>query len=971
MTPTNPVKCSFALGVLIAIILIVLLCLQKVPKVANPCEEEPRHDIPKQALWDSDGFTPQYLPLTKRTLIKRDLSHEALTTRRNAEKDSNRTAQTTLPGSPEGPMTTDSMNATTAVQITPSTITTVNDQSKGGRTNPGRHGTSPPELPTAQKFREIRHPVQIPTRSLTIHSTTPSTLQSAASTLSGLFVLTLVIRPVIHVHRNSVPLTTLLMSSILGRSAGTYLTVFDSAGRFTTKELDSQSISLLGVDDCSSVANSYRKPVEQSVQVLYQAAESILDVLQCHIKITTRIYPCHSDIFRSDTYPAILLHPPQIMSITDTDCRDLYKSKRFAIDVQGYVTIVDDFTRHKQTKVTTLSGERLANGACTGSPMTIDNVRHKNAILEAEITYFTKKIKGKYMPSNNLIYVSNLLTYPIDQPSCDAALGCFYVEDPEKVPKDSCEMTQQVMTGLGKLFVPNVEQTTTKTLGYVEIMQILSNDDPTQGVTLTLESTKFLCGRMVRLTNVPHVYVNVLQDKKSDLINHRLIVNTEMEKSEQQYLDLLSSSSSLYLAGALETAGQFDQISHKICSLRRSALLGLLRDMLISSPHMLLNYFEGLLFLRRASTITIYAGNPLPAQLRMTTDCYDEIPVLINIDGKDTPMFATSKGRILVDNATQVPCSPSPMHYIMSEPDELLKLNRTVKNAFIALAFGELHNQLTRGGWICQSPETFVSCSGPVRLSPLIKEDDHFFHGLGSNFIHRNLFGDKKRENLFKSQSIGYEREAFLAQIADSAKGGHQGLMRAVIRSMPSDIQQQLREKLMPTLYLVVGNLTNYIEEFLIITFVISVILNFLKMLIRIRIIFYKHGWSKHLLSAVFEGTWGIFMPWHSAKFHRQELETMMSQRANQLGAIQQNETIKMERVEQRVSELEDHRTLDYKKLSELTLEVSNVRESMHRPPIFDRLKDIAPVSMAPPPKYDLRSGNDSQEDDDYTPLMK
>ena len=127
--------------------------------------------------------------------------------------------------------------------------------------------------------------------------------------------------------------------------------------------------------------------------------------------------------------------------------------------------------------------------------------------------------------------------------------------------------------------------------------------------------------------------------------------------------------------------------------------------MLISSLHMLLNYFEGLLFLRRASTITIYAGNPLPAQLRMTTSCYDEIPVLIKVDGKDTPMFATSKGRILVDNATQVPCSPAPMHYIMSEPDELLKLNRTVKNTFIALAFGELHNQLTRGGGGFANPQ--------------------------------------------------------------------------------------------------------------------------------------------------------------------------------------------------------------------------------------------------------------------------
>ena len=971
MTPTAPVKCLITLIILTAIILIILTYLRNNQERANPCEGDLKPIIPRIRFWDSDGFTPQYLPLTKKTLVKRDLNHESLTTEHNTEESPNMVSRTPPSDQYDDQLVAGELNATTTIQIAPNTTTAMSDQNKRGKTNTKRPVTSPSELPTAQKFREIRHPVQIPTRSLTIHSTTPSTMQSTAPTLTGLFVLTLVIRPVIYVHPNSVPLTTLMMSSILGKSAGTYLTVFDSAGRFTSEELDSQSISLLGVDDCSSVANSYKKPIEQPVQVLYQTAESILDVLQCHIKVTTRIYPCHSDIFRSDTYPAILLHPPHIISITDAECRDLYKSKRFAIDIQGYVTIIDDFTRHEQTKVTVLSGERLTNGACSGSPMTIDNVRHKNAILEAEIKYFTRKVKGKYLPSNNLIYVSNLLTYPIDQPSCDAALGCFYVEDPEKVPKDSCEMTQQVMTGLGKLFVPNAEQTASKTLGYVEIMQILSNDDPTQGVTLTLESTKFLCGRMVRLTNVPHVYVNVLKDTKSDLISHRLIIDAEMEKSEQQYLDLLSSSSSLYLAGSLDTAGQFDQISHKICSLRRSALLGLLRDMLISSPHMLLNYFEGLLFLRRASTITIYAGNPLPAQLRMTTSCYDEIPVLIKVDGKDTPMFATSKGRILVDNATQVPCSPAPMHYIMSEPDELLKLNRTVKNAFIALAFGELHNQLTRGGWICQSPETFVSCSGPVRLSPLIKENDHFFHGLGSNFIHRNLFGDKKRENLFKSQSMGYEREAFLAQITDSAKGGHQGLMRAVIRSMPSDIQQQLREKLMPTFYLVIGDLTNYIEEFLIATFVLSVILNLLKMLLRVRIIFYKHGWSKHLLSAVFEGIWGIFMPWHSAKFHRQELEAMMSQRANQLGAAQHNETIKMERVEQRVSDLEGHRTLDYKKLVELTLEVSNVRESMHRPPIFDRLKDIAPVNSAPPPKYDLRSANDSQEEDDYTPLIK
>ena len=98
------------------------------------------------------------------------------------------------------------------------------------------------------------------------------------------------------------------------------------------------------------------------------------------------------------------------------------------------------------------------------------------------------------------------------------------------------------------------------------------------------------------------------------------------------------------------------------------------------------------------------------------------------------------------------------MHYLMSESDEKLKLNRTIKNAFIALAFGEFRNLLTRGGWLCHGPETFVSCTGPTRLSPLITEDENFFHGLGNNFIHKNLFGDERREDLFKSQSVGNER---------------------------------------------------------------------------------------------------------------------------------------------------------------------------------------------------------------------
>ena len=93
--------------------------------------------------------------------------------------------------------------------------------------------------------------------------------------------------------------------------------------------------------------------------------------------------------------------------------------------------------------------------------------------------------------------------------------------------------------------------------------------------------------------------------------------------------------------------------------------------------------------------------------------------------------------------------------------------------------------------------------------------------------------------------------------------------------------------------------------------------------------------------------------------------------RANQLCNAYRDETIEMEKLERRIDDLEGHQVHGSRKLSELTVEVSAVRETMHRPPIFDRLRDIAPVNLAPPPKYDHQSKDESPNEDDYTPLLK
>ena len=64
--------------------------------------------------------------------------------------------------------------------------------------------------------------------------------------------------------------------------------------------------------------------------------------------------------------------------------------------------------------------------------------------------------------------------------------------------------------------------------------------------------------------------------------------------------------------------------------------------------------------------IYIYTGQAIKATIRATPFCFSEIPVEFeNSDGKTIEGFATSIGRIFVENGTRVDCNHfSSMHFI-------------------------------------------------------------------------------------------------------------------------------------------------------------------------------------------------------------------------------------------------------------------------------------------------------------------
>ena len=717
---------------------------------------------------------------------------------------------------------------------------------------------------------------------------TQDTDRPSKAHMSGSLISILLLLSVVPSARNVLQSTILSAALLCNCCTAQQLVGFDTAGRFSgNRKINMKVVSLLGVDPCDRIrAQSYSNPVEKSVQLLYRPTETSLEVLQCRITVTVQILHCAYSVFRSDIYPADTIMNKQIMPVTDDECREMHRSGVFDLKIYDQSIIINNIKHTPTTMKRTLVGIKEPNGGCTGGEITIEGIRQTNKVVILEVTHQARQLEGKYSSSSGTIFVGDLVSFPhgVDfQRRCDEHYGCFTIAQSDVIPKDSCQQTEQLLLGQGQLFIPNVSPQKINQ-GYLDILQVSSEADSTVGTALTLSDSEIICGVLVRKTNIPRLFVNFYED--GGLVSHDLLNISRPRGNPYAFLDVLTSSSNIYLRGTLSISEQFDRVSFRLCELRKLALNNVLRDLLTAGPGPLLNYRRGLLFVKKGSVAFIFFGLPVKARLRNTELCYNEIPVTLETESQgEVDAFLTSKARIIISNGTVLTCSnQSPMHFLRDFNDELHLFNDTIRDQFPDLAFGseDDHPSVT-GHWLCQISGSFIPCQTPSSLSPIISSTDHFY-GVRGAFLSQSLFGATGRENLYRSQIEGFNREVFLAKIGANSNGVMSAQAGELfISHLSAEAKNQLRQLVLPTFYLIFGSLLEYIEQFIIALFICNFIMGIIKMMTRLVVVFRYYGCSRFLLIAFFEGFWNALVPWRSASRQKDRIIERLEMEVSEL----------------------------------------------------------------------------------------
>ena len=571
------------------------------------------------------------------------------------------------------------------------------------------------------------------------------------------------------------------------------------------------------------------------------------------------------------------------------ECRRMFITRTYDLELYDKLIRIKGVTHSPTTHVSLLVGTRASDGGCEGGRINLGTTTRDKVVVRLTIVHSVKERLGKYSLGSNTIVVGDLVSLNAGETlenSCDQSYGCFYPAKPDNLPTNECESTLEFIRGAAQVFHPNASPESGHQ-GYLDIVQISSETDVTQGTTLTLGENAILCQTIVRRTNIPRLFVNLYETgEHSQLITHRFMNSSGKGQNQHQLVDVLAASSNIYLRGTLSISEQFDRVSLRLCELRRAALLAILRDLLTSGPAPLLDYKEGILFRRVGSVVYIFMGVPVSARLRPTEECFNEIPVILETDEGEHEAFLTSKGRIIVSNGTRIICGDrSAMHFVRDEMTEISRLNNTW-NRFPDLAFSsEFDDNHHKGSWLCQYPGKFVACEPPSSLSPLlVGGSDLHFLGIKGRFLQQSIFGDEGREKLYRSQTEGFNQQVIWTTITHGTESTMSDSAGDIlVGNLSEAARRHIRLIVLPTMYFIFGDLLTYIHQFILIMFLLNFLYRLGVMIGRVFMVYRKCGFSRYMILAMFEGIHNAVIPWRSASIRSKRNMDELQDKINEL----------------------------------------------------------------------------------------
>ena len=660
---------------------------------------------------------------------------------------------------------------------------------------------------------------------------------------------------IMHSHITLKQNTALIIMLAIGSvQANIGLTAYDTSGHYTGKPPTVKVIDAISVEGCEDVTSHYGQPQSVEMEVLHRGSTVPLDVLECKIMIKTTSQYCETNIFVSKSYPRKTLTPNQLIWFSREDCEKARRTKQVEIPVLGSLIRVTDLDETEQTGEIFLYGRQASNGGCEGADIVVGERLLKSSIVVAHYTIRIRLKEAKYSPTNKVLTLSDHTKLDGSRDFISISDKGHFFYNKSSVPENSCERMASLFIGTALIHPGKQDRQN------IVVVHSTSGD---KEVAFVMDSKVEICGRQLYSTNIVNIFLLRL-DPGVQKLKHRLSskIQNSLERDEKGFLELSSIISTTYLQASLSTTQNFERVAQAFCLSRRANLLGLLRDLNMDVNRN--NYREGISYLRRGSMLYIFFGTAIDAQIRLTDQCYQEIPVSVKTSNGTVEAFATSNGKILVANATAISCKSNERvpagHFIR---DGRLRQNSTVElsELFEPSNFAQRHKNVT-GKWICLGKQMILPCHQPQRLDPASRKWFNFVAPNSTRIAGSSLFGKEDMRTLFDTQTVDVIKASWYNNLV-LAHLGKVVLRRGqhMISSLSQIQVSELTKHLNPFGWSIFGDWISAINMILAISFLIAVIYNVVCGLIRLKTGLRVYGCSFRILLAFFGSVWSSFLP--------------------------------------------------------------------------------------------------------------
>lgn len=586
-------------------------------------------------------------------------------------------------------------------------------------------------------------------------------------------------------------------------------------------------ISLLNVEECEKIPEKYKESMQIKIQMLQLSYKKQLDILQCKVFASLKVNLCFtSKLIYNHTKPGVYVSRNEPLKVFKPQCSSALNTRTFQFNYyQNELRSVElnaDDTAYGDMTIRGKIDDQT--GGCTASKFMMNGKLYDSHVLTLRYDIEINKIKGELDRKNEILTLnSKIKTKDYKKQSIfHTKEGNFFWKWYQISKK--CNELKEISRVEGEIHNP---------IDNASAPIVILNKDKKTKLAITLNSKVKFCNTEVRSTFAEGLYL-LLANSTDQFIETEKIEGYDVD----QLINIKTLLSSSNLQQEINIGTSFNKVAVELCNNGRRNIMRELSDYGNRKVDEQKDQtLKGKLILNGGSIIRVISCSPITVMLRKNiSKCYSDIP----IQHEGSQIFLDAVTYILKKESTEIHCSN-----------------------FMPAKFG-IEDNLGNLKWICFSPNIYSgqNCPPPTILSPMQHKT------LYTPIIHHidaNIYTKKQLEDYSKPYFKNIKNENFINKIIKRKNrklGNQRGrTLEEMFTLILSNDQKPFNYAFFSKLWITGAGAWKWILTPMILSFIMTIIVNLFLLFRKIKLTFQKEGLSSKIAIYLICGLIKIGLP--------------------------------------------------------------------------------------------------------------